>query len=188
MKRLYQILLPLLGLFFYRVELTDFWPLKLKVSSYQVLDGDTVKLRVGGISERVRLIPIDAPEMDQKFLKSNTSAGEFSKTCLEEILSHKKIYLEWGKRDMYGRLLGELWANEQRVSQVMIQKGCAFLYVFSRFSSKKEKGEWLRLQADAQRRRIGIWQYGVMSPYHFRKQKKGRPFGRPYQRKKHLKN
>jgi hypothetical protein len=56
--------------------------------------------------------------------------------------------------------------------------------LFSQFSSKKEKGEWLRLQSFAQRKRAGIWKYGVMSPYHYRKQKKGRPFGRPYQKKK----
>lgn len=184
MKRLYQILLPLLGLFFHRVELTEFWPLKLKVSDYKVLDGDTVKLRINGIEERVRLIPIDAPEMDQKFLKHSASAGEFSKKCLIGELSKGEVYLQWGKRDMFGRLLGELWVGERRVSETMIKKGCAFLYLFSQFSSKKEKGRWLRLQSLAQRKREGIWQYGVMSPYHYRKQKKGRPFGRPYQKKK----
>lgn len=189
MRCFYQILLPLTGLFFNRVELTDLWPLKIKVLEYKVLDGDTIKARLGGFHESIRLIPIDAPEMGQPFLTQNGDAGDYSKQCLNRILKDHSLELQWGKRDMYGRLLGELFIQQKSVSKLMVQKGCSFVYLYSRFSSKQEKTSWIQLQRIAQKKRVGLWAYGVMSPYHYRKyKKKGRPFGRPYQKHHSRKN
>lgn len=172
MKCLYQILLPLLGLFFYRVELTDYFPLRIRVTDYHVLDGDTVSVKILGRVESIRLIPIDAPEKGQPFLRSKGDAGAYSKDCLKELLGQRELTLIWGGRDLYGRVLGSLETEGVNISERMIQRGCAVLYLYSRFSSKNEKRKWLGIQRRAQREKAGVWSRGIMSPYHYRKIKK----------------
>ncbi len=172
MKTFYQILLPLTGLFFSRVELTDLIPLKLKITEYKVLDGDTIKGAGVLFKESIRLVPIDAPELSQQYLTRRGSAGEFSKQCLVKILSEGEVEVSWDKRDMYGRVLGSLWVNGENVAFRLVREGCAFLYPYARFKNKKEKGEWIRHQQYAQTHRKGIWKYGVLSPSAYRRQQK----------------
>ncbi len=95
MKRFYQILLPLTGLFFNRVELTDLWPLKIKVLEYKVWDGDTIKASLSGFHESIRLTPIDAPEMGQPFLTQKGDAGDYSRRCHNRILKAQSVELLW---------------------------------------------------------------------------------------------
>lgn len=170
MHRIYQILLPLLGLFFTRVELTEFGYPRVNVYEIRVLDGDTVDIRTDIFKERVRFLKVDAPELKQNYLNGQKGAGKFSKRCLENILKKRPLSFEGIKRDMYGRLLGEIFIEEKSVSFEMIQQGCTTIYPLAVFSSKKEKGIYIRAMIFAQRRRVGIWKNGgVLSPYHYRK-------------------
>lgn len=153
----YQILVPLLSLFFVRVDLTDLIPLTVPVESLQVLDGDTVVAGKGSYFLRVRLLGIDAPEKGQPFLSGKGDAGVYSTECLKELLlkeAHYNVRIEGF--DMYGRILG----NVNDVVKRALQEGCAGLYPHARFSSKRERGEHLRIQARAQRERVGVWGRG----------------------------
>ena len=82
MRRPYQILLPLLSLFFVRVDLTDLFPLQLAVKVLKVYDGDTVSVQYGNHIWKVRLAKIDAPEKGQPFLSDKKDAGRWSQQCL----------------------------------------------------------------------------------------------------------
>jgi endonuclease YncB( thermonuclease family) len=160
----YQILLPLLSLLLVRVDLTDLFPLSMEVKVAQVLDGDTLELSSGNYRMRLRLSRIDAPEMDQAYLSGRESAGEYSKGCLKRLLK-KQGTLRLEGFDQYQRMLGDF----DQVNLQMIQLGCAVIYPFARFSSKAEKGRFLRAQNLAKLEGKGIWEKGILSPRKWRK-------------------
>ena len=170
MRGPYQILLPLLSLLLVRVDLTDLFPLSLEVKVAQVLDGDTLELSSGNYRFRLRLSRIDAPELDQPFLTGGAGAGELSRKCLSSILTGKGI-LRLEAFDMYGRMLGDF--ND--VNLRMIRRGCAVLYPFAKFASKREKSLYVLTQNSAKRKGLGIWEKGgILSPRKWRKFKKRR--------------
>ncbi|MDF0665163.1 MAG: thermonuclease family protein [Nitrospira sp.] len=84
------------------------------LSNLQVraVDGDTI--RVGG--ERIRLRGIDTPEMSEL-------AGPAAKQRLEELLRNGPIRIVPHGRDVYNRLLADVFVNEQNVAETLIQEG-----------------------------------------------------------------
>ena len=88
---------------------------ELKVlSTLQVraVDGDTI--RVGG--ERIRLRGIDTPEMSE-------FDGPAAKRRLEELLRNGPIRIVPHGRDVYNRLLADVFVNEQNVAETLIMEG-----------------------------------------------------------------
>ena len=88
---------------------------ELKVlSTLQVraVDGDTI--RVGG--ERIRLRGIDTPEMSE-------FDGPAAKRRLEELLHNGPIRIVPHGRDVYDRLLADVFVNDQNVAETLIQEG-----------------------------------------------------------------
>lgn len=84
------------------------------LSNLQVraIDGDTI--RVGG--ERIRLRGIDTPELSE-------FDGLAAKRRLEELLRNGPIRIVSHGRDVYNRLLADVFVNEQNVAEVLIQEG-----------------------------------------------------------------
>ena len=84
------------------------------LSTLQVhaVDGDTI--RVGG--ERVRLRGIDTPEMSE-------FEGPAAKRRLEELLRNGSIRIVPRGRDVYDRLIADVFVNEQNVAQTLIAEG-----------------------------------------------------------------
>lgn len=156
MRGPYQILLPLLGLFLVRVDLTDLFPIYLTVKVVEIYDGDTVLVSRGKLRYKVRLSKIDAPEKGQFFFDGSKNAGLFSKSCLVENLKKKSYELKFEKRDIYGRVLGDI----DELSLTLIEKGCASLYPFAEFSSRSEKTKYLLALLGARRGKLGLWKYG----------------------------
>lgn len=167
MRRHYQILLPLLGLFLCRVDLTDLFPLKIQVKLLKIYDGDTVLVSHGHSRYKVRIAKIDSPEKGQPFLTQSGDAGMVSKKCLEKILADESVlYLKPEHNDIYGRILGDI--ND--VSFKMIVRGCTTLYPHARFDSISEKMKYLDALKKAKASRRGLWKYGgFRQPKIFRK-------------------
>jgi micrococcal nuclease len=84
------------------------------LSNLQVhaIDGDTI--RVG--SERVRLRGIDTPEMSEL-------RGPAAKQRLEELLRNGSIRLVPHGRDVYNRLVADVWVNGQNVAEILRSEG-----------------------------------------------------------------
>lgn len=84
------------------------------LSNLQVraVDGDTI--RVGG--ERIRLRGIDTPEMSE-------FDGPAAKRRLEELLRHGPIRIVPHGRDVYNRLLADVFVNEQNVAETLMREG-----------------------------------------------------------------
>jgi micrococcal nuclease len=84
----------------------------LSTLQMRVVDGDTI--RVG--NERIRLRGIDTPEMSEL-------EGPAAKQRLEELLRSGSIRIEPRGRDVYDRVLADVFVNEQNVADTLIAEG-----------------------------------------------------------------
>lgn len=76
------------------------------------VDGDTI--RVGG--ERIRIRGIDTPEMSEL-------EGPAAKQRLEEILRGGAIRIVPHARDVYDRLVADVFVNGQNVAEILRNEG-----------------------------------------------------------------
>jgi endonuclease YncB( thermonuclease family) len=176
MSRPYQILMPLLSLFFCRVDLTDLFPLTYKVELIRLLDADTALVKRGPQLLKVRFSKIDAPEKGQPFLRSRKDAGLAALRCAQKIIGHKKTFTLkiWGQ-DKYGRILGEL----DQLSFQFIEAGCVSLYPYASFESRSEKFNFIKAYLQAKSERRGLWSEGGYQQPRIWRQRTKRRAARP---------
>jgi len=119
---------------FCKVENSDF---KVENNNYQwlevvkVVDGDTIEVKINDITESVRLIGIDAPEIEEK----TKEKGIESKNYLKNLIGIEKVRLEADKtqddRDIYNRLLRYVFLKDgNMVNKMMIEAKMAKEYTF----------------------------------------------------------
>jgi micrococcal nuclease len=125
----------------------------------RVPDGDTVVLENG---ERVRLIGINAPEMnlDKKY---KMNLGKDSRDFLYKLAGGKQVTLKYDlqRKDKYGRTLAYLYlSNGTNINAELIKSGQA--RVFTEYPFRK-KDEFLKYQKTARSKSLGIWKPGT--PY-----------------------
>lgn len=117
-------------------------------------DGDTITVLWGGRREKVRLIGIDAPEVEQR------PWGQRAKKYLKDLLDASRwavsIELDVEKKDQYGRLLSYVWTSDRRMINVqMLKEGYAMLYTFP--PNIRYVDEFKKAQDEARRKGLGIW-------------------------------
>lgn len=134
----------------------------------KVNDGDTVTIRAGRNSERLRLIGIDAPELGQE------PWGEISKKYLANIIASSsgmvKLEYDVERRDKYGRMLAYLWTKDGKlVNRMMVEDGYALLFTFP--PNVKHAGELVEAYRKARESRSGLWGRNGFNerPYEYRK-------------------
>jgi len=98
----------------------------------RVIDGDTIEVKVDGKIELVRLIGIDAVEMNEE---DKYEEAVKSKEELENLLKDKEFRLErdesQSNRDLYGRLLRYVYLKDGLfVNKEMLIRGAAEEYTF----------------------------------------------------------
>ena len=91
------------------------------LENIRVVDGDTIRAEAKGKEIKIRLVEIDAPEMNQPF-------GAQSKNFLNRLLYEKEVTLIAQGEDRYGRVLGNLFSNELNVNMLMVKFGFAWVY------------------------------------------------------------
>ena len=101
----------------------------------RVVDGDTVRVDVGGEEEPVRVIGLDAPETVHPS-RDVECYGEEASEYARELLDGSEVMLEHdssqGDRDRYSRLLRHVVLEDGRnFAEVMIGEGYAFEYTFN---------------------------------------------------------
>ena len=84
----------------------------LSALQMRAVDGDTI--RVGG--ERIRLRGIDTPELSE-------FDGPAAKRRLAEILRNGPIRIVPHGRDIYNRLVADVFVNEQNVAEILRSEG-----------------------------------------------------------------
>jgi micrococcal nuclease len=123
----------------------------------EVVDGDTIKVRLNDKIETVRLIGIDAPENDKCFSPDATSNAQ-------KVLLNQQVRLKADKsqnnRDVYGRLLRYVFLEDgANFNRLMITEGYAKEYTF--ISPYKHQSKFKKAQQEAKRAEKGLWSPGV---------------------------
>ena len=115
-----------------------------------VVDGDTLDVRVGGVVERVRLIGVNAPERGECFYAEATER-------LVDLLDDGSLRLEsdTSDRDQYGRLLRYVWAGETLVNERLVLDGLAIARRYEPDTTMAERFE--TAQDRATDRGAGLW-------------------------------
>ena len=127
------------------------------VEVVKVIDGDTVRVKVNGKEESVRLIGIDTPEKNECFEKEATEKAK-------ELMENKKIKLEaddsQDNRDKYDRLLRYIYLEDGTlINEKLIEEGYGTEYTYK--IPYKFQTEFKAAEKIAKGEKMGIWADGV---------------------------
>jgi len=110
-----------------------------------VIDGDTLIVKIQGAALRIRLVGIDAPELGQPM-------GDTARNELATLIGEQLSVLVYDEGDMYGRLVAHLWIGSTYVNAEMVKRGLAW------FDSASAPDNLLDLyQEEAREARRGLW-------------------------------
>ena len=130
------------------------------LENIRVVDGDTIRAEAKGKEIKIRLVEIDAPEMDQPF-------GAQSKNFLNRLLYKKNVKLISQGEDRYGRILGEIYVDGESANTSMIKSG--FAWVYDKYVEDLSLYEY---QDQAKAENLGLWRDDdPIAPWVWRKQK-----------------
>jgi len=123
-----------------------------------VHDGDTITVRFDGHTEKVRLVGIDSPELQDE-RQAYRDAGYAARNFARSLMGGETVTLEaeprQGDRDRYGRLLRYVILDDgTNVNEVLVRKGYARVYDRFNFTLKPR---FKAVEAEAKRERLGVW-------------------------------
>jgi micrococcal nuclease len=127
----------------------------------RVVDGDTVHIAppLGGESTKVRLIGIDAPEMN---FTSSASPGHWAPQATENLRQRVQdrtisIRLDGSQtRDRYGRLLAYIYLDDSlNVNLELVRQG--HVYADTRFGHSHQPA-FEQAEKEARQKKRGLWQ------------------------------
>lgn len=110
-----------------------------------VVDGDTIDVRVGRETRRVRLHGIDTPERGQPWYGK-------AKSALSRRVFGKDVRVNDVDTDRHGRTVGEVYADNVCVGCELVREGHA--WVFRKYT---DDPVLYQLEAEARAGRRGIW-------------------------------
>lgn len=125
----------------------------------EIIDGDTIRIKYNGSSEKVRFLLVDTPETNHETLGEQpygTEAKEFVKGLLA---GQDKVYLEFdvSYRDKYKRLLAYVYTKDGiSVQEQLLKNGLARVaYIYD--PNTKHVDWYKSIQKTAQKSATGIW-------------------------------
>jgi micrococcal nuclease len=127
-----------------------------RVLVVDVVDGDTIHVRVGSRLDTVRLLGVDTPETHHP-TKPVQCFGPEAEAFTRARLSGRRVELEDDvePRDLYGRRLAYVWIEGRRFNDVLLDRGYARLLVIP------PNGAYARAmlaeELAAKRARLGLW-------------------------------
>lgn len=133
---------------------------EIPVDSVTVIDGDTLKVKMNGKEDTVRLLLVDTPETNHPRLGKQPLGEEAKQFTKKMIENAKKIELEKdvSERDKYGRFLAYVYVDGKSLQEELLKNGLARVaYVYQ--PNVKYVDEYEKIQKEAQKKGIGIWQW-----------------------------
>ena len=123
-----------------------------------VHDGDTITVRLDGHTEKIRLVGIDSPELQDE-RTAYRDAGYAARNYARMRLGGETVTLEaepqQPDRDRYGRLLRYVILDDgTNVNDEFVRKGYAHVYDKFKFSLKPR---FKASEAEAKRKKLGVW-------------------------------
>lgn len=136
----------------------------------KVFDGDTVQVQGQNLEFRIRMVAIDAPETGGS-KKKGQPYSQKAKKVLQQLIQGKKVRLKQYGTGGYNRILAEIFSQGRNINLTMIRQGLAEVYR-GRFPKNLDPSPYKKTQADARRRRTGMWSQGksYKSPKTWRKE------------------
>ena len=127
-----------------------------------VSDGDTIRVRVGGATERVRVIGIDAPELSPRECYAQQAASR-----MQSLVQGTSVRLTadptQADRDRYGRLLRHVWLTDGRsVAGLLIAGGYGVELTYAK--PYAGQATYRAAEASAKAAHLGIWSSGCAVP------------------------
>lgn len=123
-----------------------------------VVDGDTLKVRVAGRTERVRVIGIDTPELKQRECFAQQASSR-----MQSLVQSRDVRLvadpSQANRDRYDRLLRHvLLADGRSVAELLIEGGFGREYTYA--APYYGQAAYRKAEAAARAAHRGIWSSG----------------------------
>lgn len=136
-------------------------PVRAARSVVQFYDGDNMTIVQSGMKTKIQLACIDAPELKQPL-------GDRARKTLKTLVGDLPIALHVLKRDRFGRLIAEVYADGKNANKLMVEQGMAF---FDR-NQIKDCGDYAAIEQQAKDKHVGIWKDGtdIQSPAQYRLQ------------------
>jgi micrococcal nuclease len=127
-----------------------------------VVDGDTLRVRVDGVTERVRIIGLDAPE-----LSGDECLAQEAASRMQSLVQSRDVRIvadpTQDDRDVYDRLLRHVWTLDGRsVARDLIAEGLAREYTYD--VPYDGVDEHRAAEAEAIEAALGIWGSACSSP------------------------
>ena len=124
----------------------------------RVIDGDTIRVRIGDQVETVRYIGMDTPETvhpTRGIEPYGLAASAFNQILVEG--KQVRLELDVEPRDLYGRLLAYVYTDSLFVNAELIRQGYA--QVMTVPPNVRHVEEFVRLQREARRAGEGLWDF-----------------------------
>jgi micrococcal nuclease len=122
----------------------------------RVIDGDTIQVRIGHVTELVRYIGIDTPETVHP-TRGPEPYGEAAKEVNRTLVEAQVVTLVFDvqERDRYFRLLAYVWVGDRLVNAELVKKGYASA---AAFPPNVRHAEYFRqLERNAREWKQGLW-------------------------------
>lgn len=125
----------------------------------KIVDGDTIKVEIGGETKTIRLLGINTPETKDPRKKVECFGKEASQKTTD-LLTGKSVRLEndpsQGDVDKYGRLLRYVYLEDGTfINKLLINEGYAFEYTYS--IPYKYREDFKQAQKNAESQEKGLW-------------------------------
>ena len=122
----------------------------------RVVDGDTIRVRLGDRIEKVRYIGVNTPEIHHP-TKGAEPGGREAAGVNAALVGGKtvRLVLDVQSRDRYGRLLAYVWVGDVMVNAELVRRGYA--QVMTVPPNVRHQALFLRLQREARAAGRGLW-------------------------------
>ena len=127
----------------------------------RVVDGDTIRVLVDGVEERVRYIGIDTPEVRPNAPATPEPYADAATDANARLLAGGRLVLETdvSERDRYGRLLRDIWVERDGtwtlVNLALVAEGFAQVSTYP--PDVKYVDALLEAQRQAREAERGLW-------------------------------
>ena len=125
----------------------------------EVIDGDTIRIKYNGSSEKVRLLLVDTPETNHDTLGEQPYGPEAKQFVKQLLDDQQTVYLEFdvSYRDKYNRLLAYVYTQDgiSLQEQLLINGLARVAYIYD---PNTKHVDWFEsIQQTAQKSASGIW-------------------------------